>query len=118
MDLKILHSLQVDYLLRLDTDAFFPEPLPYDPFVYLHERDGVYGYVTTALEEPAMAEVSCVCERERDRVRARAREREGERENVSMCVCVYVLFLKCLCARVVFEVPLCVGGGGVGGQEF
>jgi len=72
MDLKILHSLKVDYLLRLDTDAFFPEPLPYDPFVYLHERNGVYGYVTTALEEPAMAEVSCVCVCER--------EREGERE--------------------------------------
>jgi len=109
MDLKILHSLKVDYLLRLDTDAFFPEPLPYDPFVYLHERNGVYGYVTTALEEPAMAEVSCVCvcERERDRACVRAREREGERENVSMCVYVYVLFLKCLC--------LCVGGGGVGG---
>jgi hypothetical protein len=54
--LEITHTLNLEYLLRLDTDSFFPAALPFDPFVYVAGRRAVYGYVTTALEEPAMAE--------------------------------------------------------------
>ena len=41
-----LYSVQVEYILRLDTDAFLPLPLPFDPFLYLRHRAAVYGYYT------------------------------------------------------------------------
>ena len=56
VDLEIWDELRVEYILRLDTDAFFPAPLSVDPFVRLEQGRGVYGYLTTALEEPAMAD--------------------------------------------------------------